>query len=65
MKISKQKILLLMAKYNLTATALAAKIGMKPQNLSSILMRGHCKPVTAARIAEGLGVEVTEIITEE
>lgn len=65
MLISKQRIQFLMAKQKLTATALAERIGMKPQNLSSILGRGSCKPVTAARVAEGLGVDVTEIMKEE
>lgn len=65
MLISKKRIQFLMARQNLTAKALAEKIGMKPQNLSSILGRCNCKPVTAARIAEGLGVDIEEIVNEE
>ena len=38
------------------------KIRMKPQNISNILSRGTCLPVTAARIADGLGVAVTDIM---
>lgn len=65
MKISKQRIQLYLAEQNLTAKALAEKIGMMPQNLSGILSRGACQPVTAARIANGLGVSVAEIMKEE
>lgn len=65
MQISKAKIMHLMADRKLTAKALAEKMDMRPQNLSTILNRGYCKPITAARIAEGLGVPVSEIIKEE
>lgn len=65
MQISKQAIQFLMAEQKLTAKKLAEKIGMMPQNLSGILSRGSCQPVTAARIAEGLGVPVSEIVKED
>ena len=65
MLISKQRIQFCMAEQKITATALAERIGMKPQNLSSILTRGSCNPVTAARIAEGLGVDIADIVREE
>ena len=35
------------------------------QNLSVILNRGRCKPVTAGKIAQALGVPVDSIIKKE
>ena len=64
MKISKQVILFILASQRRTMKSLAEGIGMKPQNLSMILNRGSCNPVTAARIADGLGVNIQEITTE-
>ena len=64
MRISKRKIQFLMAEQNLTAKKLAEKIGMMPQNFSGILSRGSCQPVTAARIADALGVSVRKIAEE-
>lgn len=64
MQISKQAIQFFMAEQKLTAKKLAEKIDMMPQNLSGILSRGSCQPVTAARIAEGLGVPVRKIMRE-
>lgn len=65
MKISKQRIQFYMAEQRLTTKKLAEKIGMMPQNLSGILSRGSCQPVTAARIADGLGVDVADIVEKE
>ena len=65
MRISKQQIQFFMAEKRLTLKKLAEKIEMMPQNLSGILTRGSCQPVTAARIADGLGVTVAEIVKEE
>lgn len=61
MKISRNKIMLCLAAQNLTCKALANKIGMQANNLSTVLSRGSCQPITAARIAEGLGVAVEQI----
>lgn len=65
MRISKQNILIAMANAETNTTKLAERIGMKPQNLSTILSRGSCRPETAKKIAAGLGVEIQEIIKEE
>ena len=65
MQISKQRVQALMVEQKLTAKNLAQKIGMMPQNFSGILSRGSCRPITAARIAEGLGVSVSEIVKED
>lgn len=48
----------------LTNTALAARCGISRQNLSTIIRRGTCTPVTAAKLAAGLGVSVSDIIKE-
>ena len=44
---------------------LAQQIGCSAQNLSVILNRGRCKPVTAGKIAQALGVPVENIIKRE
>lgn len=65
MKISKQAVLYFLAIQKKTMKSLAEDIGMKPQNLSLILNRGSCNPINAAKIADGLGVHVSEIMKEE
>jgi DNA-binding Xre family transcriptional regulator len=54
-----------MAEKKLTITKLAADSGMSRQQLSVILAKEKCTPVSAGRIAEGLSVAVTEIVKEE
>lgn len=44
---------------------LAQRVGCSAQNLSVILNRGRCKPVTAGKIAQALGVPVENIIKRE
>lgn len=65
MRISKHQVMVHMAIKGLRIKGLAEKIKMHPQNLSSILSRGSCQPVTAARIADGLGVDVADIVGKE
>lgn len=64
MKLDKKMIALLLANQRLTQKNLAEKIGMKPQNLCGVINKGRCSPITAARIADGLGVSVEDIILE-
>lgn len=54
-----------MAEQKLTNKAVAKRIGMHANNLSAVLNRGSCNPVTAARIAEGLGIHVSEIVKKD
>lgn len=61
MEISKRKIKVLMAKQALTTKALAERMNTQANNLSTILTRQTCRPETAVRIANALGVDVTEI----
>ena len=65
MLISKSKIESHMAEKKLSYKALSNLIDMKANNLSAIVIRGRCTPITAARIADGLKVPVSEIIKEE
>lgn len=44
---------------------LAQRVGCSAQNLSVILNRGSCKPATAGKIAEALGVPVESIVRKE
>lgn len=65
MEISKRKIKILMGMQCLTTKALAEKMGMQGNNLSTILTRGTCRPETARKLASALGVDIREIIKEE
>lgn len=65
MKLNKQKILVLLATQGLTKAALAERADISRQNISTILERGTCNPVTAGKLAKGLGVSVTEIVKED
>lgn len=64
MIISTLKIDLLRAEQQLTCAALAERSGVSRQQISTILRRGTCNPLTAAKLAQGLGVSVTDIIRE-
>ena len=65
MEISKRRIKVLMAKQGLTTKALAERMNTKSNNLSTVLTRETCRPETATRIANALGVQLEEIIKEE
>lgn len=65
MEISKRKIKFLMAKQGLTTKALAERMNTQPNNLSTVLTRETCRPGTATRIANALGVKLEEIVKEE
>lgn len=62
MKISKTKIELILAKKNLKIVEAAKIMGMTRQTFSTIKNRGTCTPATAAKIANGLGVKVEDLI---
>lgn len=65
MQINKRQVKIYMAMNGLTTKALAERMGTQPNNLSTVLTRGTCRPETAARIADGLGVTVMDIIEEK
>lgn len=64
MEINKRRIKVLMAKQGLTTKALAERMDTQPNNLSTVLTRGTCRPETATRIANALGVQLEEIVKE-
>lgn len=65
MKISNRKIKTLMAMQALTTKALAERMNTQANNLSTVLTRETCRPETAIKIADALGVSVAEIVKEE
>ncbi|MGN1134193.1 MAG: helix-turn-helix domain-containing protein [Oscillospiraceae bacterium] len=65
MKISKQKIEILMAKQNLKVIDIAKRSGISRQSFSTIKNRGTCTSTTAAKICKGLGCEIDEITPTE
>lgn len=64
MKLNIRKILLLLAEKRMTKTMLAEKSGISKPNICAILGRGTCTPITAGKLAVGLGVPVIEIVEE-
>lgn len=65
LKISKNKIELLLAEKGINLTELSRVSGMSRQSISTIRGRGTCTPCSAAKLAKGLGVPVAEIIEIE
>ena len=64
MEISKRKIKNLMATQALSVKALAERMNTQANNLSTVLTCATCRPETAVKIADALGVSVREIIEE-
>ena len=64
MEISCRKIQILLAEKGMTQAQLAVECHVTRQNISRILGAGKCNPVTAGKIAAGLGVRVSEILKE-
>lgn len=62
MELDANKIKLLMAEKELTQKALAASCDVSRPNLSAVITKGRCTPITAGRIARALGVGVADII---
>ncbi len=65
MKIDKGKLIVSMARAQLCRSEVAEKAGLSVNTLSGALSRGSCKPATVGKIAQALGVDVTEIIDTE
>ncbi len=64
MTINAQYIETRLAELGLTKKALATSCGISAQNVSTIIRRGTCTPVTAGKLAAGLGIPVADIIKE-
>lgn len=65
MKINKQKLLIAMARKKMTNASLARATGITPQTVGNML-RGCCDTSlpTVGKVAEALGVDVTDIIAD-
>lgn len=64
MKLSKFKILLLLADLEIDQAELAKLTGISKQTLSSAINGRECRPKSIGKIAKALGVDVTEIIEQ-
>lgn len=60
-----RKIKVLLAENKLSCYAFAKKSGFSRQAISRMFKRGTCGYVNAGRLAEALGVSVSEITEEE
>lgn len=65
MKLNVAKIKLLMAKKMLSQEAAAKICGISASGLCGAFKAGECRPVTAGKLARGLGVQLEDIILEE
>jgi hypothetical protein len=64
LKVSKKKLEIAMARAKLNRNDLAEKAEMPVNTICSVYSRGTCKPGTVGKIAEALGVDVTEILED-
>ena len=63
-KINQIKLAILMVKADMNVEQLHIKCGIGMGTLSKIRMGGKCKLETAVKIANALGVEVTDILED-
>ena len=64
MKLNSAKIEVLLAEQGLSKAEYANRCKISRQSVSTILRRGSCEPVTAGKLASGLGVPVSDITKE-
>ena len=62
MRISRDKINICMARKKMSVTALAESYGVSRARINVILNQREVSTISAGRLAEALGVDVTEII---
>lgn len=65
MELSRNKINIALAQKVMTVTQLAKAYGVSRARMNVILNQREVTPVCAGRIAKALGVDVTEILTDE
>lgn len=65
MTINKQNFEIALAKAKTTKSGLADVAGVSTATITKILAGNSSSPVTIGRIADALGVDVTEIIAKE
>lgn len=64
MKISKEKVKIYLARNKMTMSDLAEKYGVSRTRITNILRTEQVTPICAGRLAEALGVDVTELLEE-
>lgn len=64
MKISAEKVIVLMATNLINPYDFCAKAGFSYQTYRNLLRKKTCKPATAGKVAKALGVDVAEIIEQ-
>ena len=64
MKVDKRKLDIAMARAQLNRGDLAKKAGVPIPTLCNVMQRKNCRPATIGKIADALGVDVTEIIED-
>lgn len=62
MKLDKSKVLLIMAKKNLTTLEVSEKYGVSRSRINSILNSASVRPTTVHKMAAALDCEVDKII---
>lgn len=65
LKISQDKVQLQMARLAMNPYDLCSKAGISYASYRRIMKEGNCKIATLGRVADALGVDVTEILEEE
>lgn len=65
MRLSRSKIDIAMARKQMTVTQLAKAYGVSRARINVVLNQREVSTVSAGRMAEALGVDVTEILEEE
>lgn len=65
MKLDKRKLEIAMARAKLNRDMLAEKAGLPNPTVCTVYSRCTCKPYTAGKLADALGVDVTEILSEK
>lgn len=63
MKIDTGKVEIILAEQGISKKMLSERCGVSRQSISVILRRGTCEPKTVGKLAEGLGINVKEIIS--
>lgn len=63
-KLSRNKIMLIMARKQLSTSDIAANCGVSKQRAGAMLRQSEIAPAGAGRLADALGVDVAEIIEE-
>ena len=64
LKLSRNKIMLIMARKQLSTSDIATNCGVSKQRAGAMLRQEEIAPAGAGRLAAALGVDVAEIIEE-